>query len=105
VFSSEPFGAIGPVDAAQIHEGGELAVRVVAQMGEHAQDRAARDGRAQFALFDLDGQNVGAEIGLDLVAERGERWIEIRSHFANRLSLQRMIVVVRLIFFCSWMIP
>jgi hypothetical protein len=80
----ETFGALGPIDAAKIHEGRELARRIVAQMAEHAQDRIARHGRAQFALFDFDGQNVGAEIGLDLVAERGERWIEIRSHVADR---------------------
>jgi hypothetical protein len=49
-------------------------------MLEDAQDRGTLDSHAQLALFDPDRQNIGAKIGLQLVAKGAKPLIHIDRH-------------------------
>mgnify|MGYP003151807866 CR=1 FL=1 len=101
---------IGVIDAADIHQLMEPAVRIVAQGFQHRDDGVPPDGDHQFAKTHLVGQQLVAK----LVAEVFGKFLEGLIHgllgsFSDRSrfvrSRQRHRAPVRRIFFCNWRMP
>jgi hypothetical protein len=83
------------VDPADVHQLSELTIRVVAQKGQHADDRRTLHGNDQFAKRDPGRQNVVGQRRLDVIAQFLKRLI---GHDPG-LPVYRAMRLPRLIFF------
>ena len=79
----ETLRARRPVDAAQIDQAGEGAVRIVAQARQHRDDRRPVDREAQFAVHDLRLDRVPHRI-------RGQDGKDVHLQFVERFRDHRL---------------